>query len=80
MKALIILFLLFLAGCTASKFQNGTYRVESAKKVNGKSVVMLEGLKKEFVFPTDTLKKGDLIYFADIPKEIREMRNQQRRK
>lgn len=70
MKALIIFALILLAACKASKFQNGTYRVESAKNYNGKSVVRLEGLKKDFVFYTDTLKRGDLVYFAERPKNI----------
>jgi hypothetical protein len=70
MKALILICILFIAGCKVSKFQTGTYRVESAKKMHGKSVVRLEGLKKEFVFATDTLKKGDLVYFAQMPEGI----------
>ena len=65
MKAIIILSMLFFASCKTSKFQSGTYRVESAKNFHGKSIVHLEGLKKEFVFAVDTLKKGDLVYFVD---------------
>lgn len=70
MKTLIIVALLLLAACKTSKFQNGTYRVESARHFNGKSVVHFEGLKKEFTFDTDTLKKGDLVYFVEKPKNI----------
>jgi len=65
MKTLIVIGLLLFASCKTSKFQSGTYRVESARSMNGKSVVRFEGMKKEFVFETDTLKKGDLIYFVD---------------
>ena len=65
MKILLIACLLIMAGCKATKFQNGTYRVETAKHMNGKSVVHFEGLNKEFTFDTDTLKKGDLVYFVD---------------
>ena len=65
MKKLLIAGLLIIAGCKATKFQDGTYRVETAKHMNGKSVVHFEGLKKEFTFDTDTLKKGDLVYFVD---------------
>lgn len=70
MKIIIVvgLLLLLLAGCNASKFQSGTYRVQSATRFHGKSIVRFEGLKKEFVFSVDTLKRGDLVYFADIPK------------
>jgi hypothetical protein len=64
MKAFIIIGLLFMIACRATKFQEGTYRVESAKHLNGKSVVHFEGLRKEFVFDTDTLKRGDLVYFV----------------
>ena len=70
MKTLVLLGILFFAGCKVSKFQSGTYRVESAKKMNGKSVVRFEGLQKEFVFETDTLKKGDLIYFTKAPENM----------
>ncbi|MEP7164330.1 MAG: hypothetical protein ABI741_06535 [Ferruginibacter sp.] len=70
MKTLIIIGMLFLAGCKTSKFQNGTYRVQSAKNLKGKSIVHFEGLKKEFVFDTDTLKKGDLVYFSEMPKGL----------
>ena len=64
MKAFIFIALLFIVACRATKFQDGTYRVESAKHFKGKSVVHFEGLRKEFVFDTDTLKKGDLVYFV----------------
>ncbi len=62
-----------MVACKATKLQNGTYRVESAKNYNGKSVVKFEGLNKEFVFDTDTLKRGDLIYFAARPTNIIEI-------
>ena len=70
MKTLIIIALLFLVGCKATKFQQGTYRVESAKNYHGKSVVKLEGLNKEFVFYTDTLKRGDYVYFTAKPTTV----------
>ncbi len=70
MKTLIVIGLLMLAACKTSKFQNGTYRVESAKNMNGRSVVHFEGLKKEFIFDTDTLKKGDLVTFSEMPKGL----------
>ncbi len=69
MKTIILLCLITLGACKATQFQNGTYRVATAKKTaGGKSLVQLEGFKKEFIFPTDTLKKGDLIYFAKREK------------
>jgi hypothetical protein len=74
MKTLFIIALLSLFGCKATKFQNGSYRVESARHINGKSVVYLEGLKKQFTFDTDTLKRGDLVYFVDRPTNIIEIR------
>lgn len=70
MKAILIAGIFLMTACKATTFQNGTYRVESAKHMNGKSVVRLEGLKKEFVFNTDTLQRGDLIYFASRPTNI----------
>ena len=69
MKALIIL-LLFIAGCTTSKFHPGSYRVSSVKNLNGSAIVKFEGLEKEFVLPTDTLKKGDLVYFVERPDMV----------
>jgi hypothetical protein len=64
MKTLILLSLLFLAACSTSNFYEGTYRVASAKKMpRGQSYVKFEGVNKEFLLPTDTLKKGDLVYF-----------------
>ena len=73
MKTLLIVALLSIVACKASRFQNGTYRVESARHMNGKSVVHFEGLKKEFTFDTDTLKRGDLVYFVEKPKNIIEL-------
>ena len=68
----IVLFCLIALGlgaCKATKMDSGTYRVASAQKApGGNSRVLLEGLKKEFVFPTDTLKKGDLVYFVKLKK------------
>jgi hypothetical protein len=64
MKTLILLSLLFLGACSTSNFYEGTYRVASAKKMpRGQSYVKFEGVNKEFLLPTDTLKKGDLVYF-----------------
>lgn len=58
-----------LAACKTTRIDTGTYRVASAQKARGgNSIVLLEGFKKEFVFPTDTLKKGDLIYFVKLNK------------
>lgn len=66
MKTALLIVMVFLGACKASQFQNGTYRVAYAKKIsNNQSIVHLEGLNKEFVMPTDTLKKGDYVYFAD---------------
>jgi len=68
MKAIILMGLIMLASCKVSKIHTGTYRVATATKISGgHSVVQLEGLNKEFVFPTDTLKKGDLVYFVPKP-------------
>ena len=65
MKTLIFLSLFFLGACTASHFYEGTYRVASTKKLpRGQSYVKFEGVGKEFLLPTDTLKKGDLVYFV----------------
>lgn len=71
MKIIIVfcLIALGLSACKATKFDSGTYRVASAQKApGGNSRVLLEGFKKEFVFPTDTLKKGDLVYFVKLQK------------
>ncbi len=66
MKTLILLLsLFFLGACSTSHFYEGTYRVASAKKMpKGQSYVKFEGVNKEFLLPTDTLKKGDLVYFV----------------
>ncbi len=63
MKTLILLSLLFLGACSTSNFYEGTYRVASAKKMP-----KFEGVNKEFLLPTDTLKKGDLVYFVQKHK------------
>lgn len=71
MKTIILfcLIALGLGACKATKIDSGTYRVASAQKApGGNSRVLLEGFKKEFVFPTDTLKKGDLVYFVKLKK------------
>jgi uncharacterized lipoprotein YmbA len=66
MKTLILLLsLFFLGACSTSHFYEGTYKVASAKKLpKGQSAVKFEGVNKEFVMPTDTLKKGDLVYMV----------------
>ena len=66
MKTIIVLAILFLAGCSTSHFYEGTYRVASVKKLpHGQSYVKLEGLgNAEVLLPTDTLKRGDLVYFV----------------
>lgn len=69
MKTLILLSLLFLGACSTSNFYEGTYKVASAKKLpKGQSYVKFEGVNKEFLLPTDTLKKGDLVYFVQKHK------------
>lgn len=70
MKTLILFCLIAMGACKASQFQSGTYKVITAHKTyGGQSLVMLEGFKKEFVFPTDTLKKGDLVNFVRLKKK-----------
>ena len=66
MKTIILSAALFLASCSTSNFYEGTYRVASVKKLpRGQSYVKLEGLgNKEVLLPTDTLKRGDLVYFV----------------
>lgn len=71
MKTIVLfcLITLGLGACKATKIDSGTYRVASAQKApGGHSRVILEGFNKEFVFPTDTLKKGDLVYFVKLNK------------
>jgi hypothetical protein len=69
MKTLILLSLFFLSACSTSHFYEGTYKVASAKKLpRGQSYVKFEGVGKEFLLPTDTLKKGDLVYFVQKHK------------
>lgn len=71
MKTIILscLIALGLGACKATKIDSGTYKVASAQKApGGNSRVILEGFKKEFLFPTDTLKKGDLVYFVKLKK------------
>ena len=70
MKTIILFCLITLGACKASQFQSGTYRVAKAHKTpDGQSLVMLDGFKKEFIFPTDTLKKGDLVNFVSREKK-----------
>jgi uncharacterized lipoprotein YmbA len=65
MKTFILSALLFLAACSTSHFYEGTYRVESVKRLpRGQSYVRFEGIGKEMLLPTDTLKRGDLVYFV----------------
>lgn len=65
MKRLILISLFYLGACSTSHFYEGTYRVASIKKLpRGQSYVKFEGVGKEFLMPTDTLKKGDLVYFV----------------
>jgi hypothetical protein len=65
MKTLILSALLFFAACSSSHFYEGTYRVASVKKLpRGQSYVRFEGIGKEMLMPTDTLRKGDLVYFV----------------
>jgi hypothetical protein len=69
MKTLILLSLFFLSACGTSHFYEGTYRVASIKKIpRGQSYVKFEGVGKDFLLPTDTLKKGDLVYFVQKHK------------
>ena len=70
MKTLLLSSLLFLAACSASHMYEGTYRVASVKKLpHGQSYVKFEGLgSKEMLLPTDTLKRGDLVYFVQHKK------------
>ena len=66
MKTILLIAMVFLGACKATEFHSGTYKVASAKKIaNNQSLVHLEGLDKEFVMPTDTLKKGDYVLFVD---------------
>jgi hypothetical protein len=66
MKTILsLLIAIALVSCSSSKFETGTYRVSTVKHVNGNSIVRFEGYNREFVLPTDTLKKGDLVYFVD---------------
>lgn len=70
MKTLILFCLIALGACKVIQYQSGTYRVATAHKTpDGHTRVMLEGFKKEFVFPTDTLKKGDLVSFVRLKKK-----------
>ena len=70
MKTIILASMLFLASCSASHMYEGTYRVASVKKLpRGQSYVKFEGLgNKELLLPTDTLKRGDLVYFVKHKK------------
>jgi hypothetical protein len=65
MKILLLAILIFFTACSVSHFYGGTYRVASVKKLpKGQSYVRFEGVGKEFLLPTDTLKRGDLVYFV----------------
>ena len=70
MKTFILASMLFLAGCSASHMYEGTYKVASVKKLpRGQSFVKFEGLgNREMLLPTDTLKRGDLVYFVKQKK------------
>jgi hypothetical protein len=70
MKTFILFAMLFVAGCSTSNFYEGTYRVASVKKLpRGQSYVKLEGMgHKEILMPTDTLKRGDLVYLVKHAK------------
>lgn len=70
MKPFILLATLFLASCSVSHMYQGTYRVASVKKLpRGQSYVKFEGLgNKEMLLPTDTLKRGDLVYLVEQKK------------
>lgn len=71
MKTIILtgLIALGLGACKAIKLDSGAYKVSSAQKApGGNTRVHLEGFKKEFLFPSDTLKKGDLVYFVKLKK------------
>jgi uncharacterized lipoprotein YmbA len=70
MKTIILMAALFLASCSASHMYEGTYRVASVKKLpHGQSYVKFDGLgNKEMLLPTDTLKRGDLVYFVQHKK------------
>lgn len=78
MKALAVICLSFLAACSVSKFEAGTYRVSTVKNYKGSSTVTFDGLKKEFIMPTDTLKKGYLVYFTDRPGTLPDARSSAR--
>jgi hypothetical protein len=68
MKTLLLIVLLGIAGCTSTnKLQTGSYKVVTVKKFDGKSIVQLEGLKKEFVLPTDSLDKDEYVYITVAP-------------
>ena len=62
MKTLLLLATVALGGCAAKQLHSGHYKVNTVKTFKGKSVVTLEGLQKEFLLPTDTVQKDDLIY------------------
>ena len=70
MKTIILSALMFLSACSVSHMYEGTYRVASVKKLpRGQSYVKFEGLgNKEMLLPTDTLKRGDLVYLVKHKK------------
>lgn len=61
-----------MLSCTTSKFEEGSYRINSVTHVKGKSIVTFEGYNREFILPTDTLKKGDVVYLIDPRKYLKE--------
>ena len=70
MKILLFLAILAISGCETNKFESGSYKVVSVKKFNGQSVVHLEGYRREFILPTDSLKKDDYIFISAVPKNL----------
>lgn len=56
----IIVIIIILASCKVVDI-TGTHKVTSAREMGKVQIVKLENLKKEFVFPTDTLKTGDFV-------------------
>lgn len=75
MKALLFLAILATAGCAEKGFKSGSYKVVSVKKFKGQSVVHLEGYKKEFILPTDSLRKNDFIFITAKPVYMPNVRN-----
>lgn len=62
MKQLILIFAIIILTQSCKVVDiTGQHKVLWVKHYGKKSVVKLEGLKKEFIFPTDTLKAGDIV-------------------